>query len=357
MLVLDSRQFSLLNGIDAETRAGIRAAMGLGDQPLANTWAASAVFAVVNTQRRRTARGAAVDFLAWQRVTGMHDVQAQDDLHAQAKQKADDARRALRTAVRRAYQHVVYLGSGGPDAPRVDRLITFEHENQTSLDGRNVWAELVAARRALGQNELDADALLHNVSDDYGKPLDEVRDTFWSSPKKPLLYGGEIDLQSAIYDAVTSGRLRLVGSDGTDRVVARPGDVGIGTSTLRLQPPKPVDPDPDPDPGPRPKPDPDKRKPDGTERVDPVIPPDPLDPPDRKPSGNVEVALSLFTGLGDDSKRDAVYRLLDALTDAVDSQDASHVQIQVKARTRGNAAAAVVDAAREAGANPSQRDV
>lgn len=362
LIVLDSRQFSLLNGIDADTRAGLRAAMGLGDQPLANTWAASAVFAVVNTQRRRTARGVAVDFLAWQRVAGMHDVQAQDDLHTQAKQRVDDARRALKTAVRRAYQHVVYMGTKGPDTPRANKTITFEHENQTSLDGRNVWASLVEARRALGQHELDADALLHNVADDYGKPLDEVRDAFWSSPKKPLLHGGEIDLQAAIFDAVTSGRLRLVGSDGTDRVVARPGDVGIGTSTLRLQPPAPVDPEPEPEPEPVLKPgedpmqDPTKKPGGGTGKVEPVTPviDDPVVP---KPSGVVEIALSLFTGLAEEDKRDAVYRLLAALTDAVDNQDASHVQIQVKARLRSGSAPAVIDAAREAGATPSQRDV
>jgi hypothetical protein len=359
LIVLDSRRFSLLNGIDAETRAALRDAMGLGDQPLANAWAASAVFAVVNTQRRKVARGAAVDFLAWQRVAGMHDVQAQDDLHTQAKHRAEEARRALKTSVRRAYQHVVYLGTGGPETPRADKTITFEHENQTALDGRNVWAALVDARRALGQHELDVDALLHNVADDYGKPLDEVRDSFWNSPKKPLLHGGEIDLQVAIFEAVTAGRLLLVGSDGTDRVVARPGDVGIGTSALRLQPPAPAEPEPEPEPEPRlgdePARDPTK-KPGGTVRLDP---PKPMadDPVAPKASGVVEVALSLFTGLGEDDKRDGVYRLLAALTDAVDNQGASHVQIQVKARLRSAAAKDVVDAAREAGANPSQRDV
>ncbi|MDP9436988.1 MAG: hypothetical protein M3P93_18095 [Actinomycetota bacterium] len=46
---------------------------------------------------------------------------------------------------------------------------------------------------------------------------------------------------------------------------------------------------------------------------------------------------ALFTGLGDDDKRDAVHRLLGALTDAVNGQDGNHVQIQVKARMRSSA--------------------
>ena len=32
------------------------------------TWASSAVYAVVNTQRRRAVREAATDYLAWQRT-------------------------------------------------------------------------------------------------------------------------------------------------------------------------------------------------------------------------------------------------------------------------------------------------
>lgn len=376
LLVLDSRQFSLLNGIDAETRAAVRAAMNLGEDPLANTWGACGIFAVVNTQRRRTARGAAVDYLAWNRVAGMHDVQAQEDLHSQAKERLAEARRALKTAVRRAYQHVVYLSAGGSELPRADKVITFERENQTALDGRTVWAALVEARRALGQGELDADALLHNIADDYGKPLDEVRDAFWSSPRKPLLHGGESDLQNAIYEAVTTGRLRLVGSDGTDRVVARPGDVGIGTSGLRLQPPASTESKPSsersaPDESPAPQ---------GTEGANTAT----AGTTDRPggnditetggvqvgsgehndtraasttPTSQLEVSFALITGLAEEDKRNAVYDLLDALTTAVDHGDATHLQIQVRIRTNRPAGEKITDAAKTADAKPGKREV
>ena len=66
LVVLDPRQFSLLNGIDKETRTAIRAAMGIGPNKLPVQWASSAVFAIVDTQRRRQARGAAGSYLAWE---------------------------------------------------------------------------------------------------------------------------------------------------------------------------------------------------------------------------------------------------------------------------------------------------
>ena len=33
--------------------------------------------------------------------------------------------------------------------------------------------------------------LLHNLRDnDYGRPLSEIRDSFWPNPHKPLLFSG-----------------------------------------------------------------------------------------------------------------------------------------------------------------------
>jgi hypothetical protein len=50
----------------------------------------------------------------------------------------------------------------------------------------------------------------------------------------PLLPGGDSDLQRAIFQALQAGDLRLVGPDGLDRVVNRPGEIGVGQSSLRL---------------------------------------------------------------------------------------------------------------------------
>ena len=102
-----------------------------------------------------------------------------------------------------------------------------------------VWKALVARGKAFDISALDAKALLHNLADgDYQRPLDEVRDLFWSAPRMPLLPGGDGDLQQAIFQALQAGNLRLVGVDGLDRVVTRPGEIGVGQSSLRLAKPK-----------------------------------------------------------------------------------------------------------------------
>lgn len=54
----------------------------------------------------------------------------------------------------------------------------------------------------------------------------------------PLLPGGDSDLQRAIFEALQAGKLRLVGADGLDRVVTRPGEIGVGQSSLRLAKPQ-----------------------------------------------------------------------------------------------------------------------
>ena len=241
LVVLDPRQFSLLNGVDKETRRAIRAAMGIGPDKLPVQWASSAVFAVVNTQRRSQARGVAVTYLAWDRVAAMDAVRADEELAEQAREQRAEARRNLDTALRRAYQHALYLGEGEDDEhARVDRIITFEQENESALDGTVVWKELAKKGKAFSATSpLDAKALLHNLNaGDYGRPLDEVRDLFWSTPRMPLLPGGDADLQQAIFQAINDGSLRLVGADDLDRAVTRPGDIGVGQSGLRLAKPR-----------------------------------------------------------------------------------------------------------------------
>src|SRR3954466_15291234 len=131
----------------------------------------------------------------------------------------------------------MYLAEGDQDSePRLDRTHAFEPDsNFTSLDGTAVWKALGEYGKAFDTSALTAKALLHNLdAKDYERPLDELRDLFWSSPRLPLLPGGESDLQTAIYEAVTAGQLRLVGADGQDRVVTRPGDIAVGSSGLKL---------------------------------------------------------------------------------------------------------------------------
>ncbi|MCZ7536061.1 MAG: hypothetical protein M5T61_09135 [Acidimicrobiia bacterium] len=190
LVVLDPRRFSFLNGIDHETRSAIRAAMGVGSDKLLVQWASSAVFAVVNTQRRRNARAAVTDYVALSRVVDNAAVKADDDMKVEGAEKRSAARKVMDDAVRRAYQHIVHLGRGDGGEGRADKEFRFEQDNQSALDGSIVWAKLKDLGKTVGVGEFTAKALLHNLADaDYSRPLDEVRDLFWNAPRMPLLPG------------------------------------------------------------------------------------------------------------------------------------------------------------------------
>lgn len=366
LVVLDPRQFSLLNGIDKETRAAVRAAMGIGPDKLPVQWASSAVFAVVNTQRRSQARGAAGIYLAWDRVAAMDAVRADEESVDKAREQKAEARRNLDTAVRRAYQHILYLGQGGDVGhSRVDRTITFEQENQSALDGTVVWKALVAQGKAFDIGTFDAKALWHNLSDnDLGRPLDEVRDLFWSSPRMPLLPGGNIDLQQAIFQAVGAGILRLVGADGLDRGAASASDIGVGQSGLRLQAPQAEETEPE-----------DSQdgnavatgvsdspggytvgSSNGTSSGGVTTAPGTKNVP-AEPEGEQELAFTLMTSLTDEDQREAVRILLRSLANAVDEGRASYAQLMVRVVAESSAAEEVAEEARGAGANPTLKKV
>jgi hypothetical protein len=241
-------------------------------------------------------------------------VKADDDMKAEAAEKRSAARKVMDDAVRRAYQHIVYLGRGDGGEGRADKEFRFEQDNQSALDGSIVWAKLKELGKTVGIGEFTAKALLHNlVEADYSRPLDEVRDLFWSAPRMPLLAGGDADLQRAIFEAVTDGLLRLVGDDGTERVVTKASEIGVGSASLRLalpveKPPEPVagqEHGPGPGPGPGPEPGP------------------------YGPSPDVQLKVSLNTNLDDIGRRTAVFKLLDELAVAVDGQEASHIQMSV----------------------------
>lgn len=237
LVILDSRWFSLLNGIDSETRDAIEAALGIGFRKLAVSWASSCVFACVNTQRRGHARGIATEYLAWKRVASLDAVSANAQLKAQADEQRAEAERRLKKAVKEAYQHILYLGEDAAGGREV-RSIRLQKENQSALDGQIVWAELADADKAFGVGEFDARALLHNLRDqDWGKPLSEIRDGFWNTPRLPLLPGGDADLRSAVYSAVQAGDLVLVGADSQPRTVTTAADVNLGASGIRIQKP------------------------------------------------------------------------------------------------------------------------
>lgn len=243
LIVLDPAQYSLRNGMEATTLEGLRAAMGLGHgaQQLPVQWASSAVFAVVNTQRRGLVRGVAVEYLARQKALAAPEVQADDELKATGTKELTSAREQLEKAIKRAYQHVVYLAQPDPDGDRTLDQLTFDDDNSTALNGTIVWKGLAARDKVFDAAQFSSKSLLHNLrAQDYGRSLSDIRAAFYSAPRLPLLYAGDRDLQQAIYDAVNEGLLRVVDGGGTEVAVTAPNQVNLSSAGLRLAKPAPA---------------------------------------------------------------------------------------------------------------------
>jgi len=237
LIVLDAAQYSLRNGMEEPTIEALTVAAGLGQgtQQLPVQWASSAVFVVVNTQKRALARVLAVEFLAKQRALAAPEVQNEKELEETGAHELDAARDRLTKAVKQAYRHVVYVVQPDPDGERYLDQLTFDGDNETALDGTLVWKGLAERDKAFGQEKFGAKALLHNLRDqDYGRTLSDVRAAFYSAPRLPLLYGGDSDLQQAIHDAVSQGLLRIVDGVGTEVAVTAPGQVNLLSAGLRL---------------------------------------------------------------------------------------------------------------------------
>ena len=328
LVVLDPRRFALQDGTEKQVREALRSAFGIGPDKLAVQWASSAVFAVINTQRRRNARGAVTNFLAWTRVSKSDAVLTDEELLQKAKDEARDAKDAMNTAVKRAFQFVAYLdqGSETDGEGRIERIHRFEQDNQSALDGTIVWKTLAGLGKTFDKDQFNAKALMHNlVGNDYGRPLNELRDLFWSAPRLPLLPSGDADLQSAIFGAVQEGKLRVVGDDEKDRAVTKPTDIAVGSSSLKLALPTPLE-------------TPEEQAPtvaggtavvkvgggDGKKKG-PVVGARPAAPAAKE----VQVAFSVNTSLREDEKRQAMWELMYAVAQHVDN-DASHLQVTVK---------------------------
>ncbi len=235
LAILDSRWFSLFNGDDSATRHALKAGFGLGSQPISTEWASSLVFAVANTALRAQARGVAAEWLARKRVSELPSVMADSDMHQKAKGRTREAQRQLDRRVRLCYKHIVYLAPKGTHHRQVG-FIRIGKDTLTALNASDVWAALNADEKAFGKGQFDKKALLHMLRDsDYGRPLREICDIWWSIPHKPLLYGGEGELQRVLYQAVAEGEVVLVGEGGEVQQVTRAEDISLNLNTVRLQ--------------------------------------------------------------------------------------------------------------------------
>lgn len=94
---------------------------------------------------------------------------------------------------------------------------------------------------------------------------------------------------------MAGGATRLLGSDGSERVVTRAGEIGVDSAALRLAPPLPQTPPVGPE---------------GEDEPEPPEPPPPPEPPYPK-SPDVQFKVSLNTNLEDSGRRSAAYKLLD----------------------------------------------
>ncbi|MGW5136774.1 hypothetical protein [Streptomyces sp. NPDC004135] len=150
------------------------------------------------------------------------------------------AKDQLEKALKRAYQHIVFLAQPDPDGERYLDELTHDDDNFTALNGTAVWKALAARDKVFDVGEFTPRALQHNLRDqDYGKTLSDIRDAFYSAPRLPLLYGGDRDLQQAIYDAVNENLVSIVDGTGTGVAVTAPGQVNLASTSLRLAKPQP----------------------------------------------------------------------------------------------------------------------
>ena len=225
LVVLDSRWFSLFSGDDSATRESTAAAMGVGANPMSVQWASSAVFACADAAGRAQARSLVSDWLARERVALHPVVKADKDMLRQVQDEARDARERLDDMVRRCYRHIIYLAPKGDDGRSVE-FLRLRKDAQSALNGADVWEELRECRKVLSPGEFNGKVLLQLMRDDgYGRPISEMRDSFWSDPHKPLLPSGAAELRDAIYDATASGDIELVGPEGDVHPVRRRDDI------------------------------------------------------------------------------------------------------------------------------------
>ena len=233
LIVLDPRWFAL-SGDGSTARDCIEAALGVGDDAFSVQWASSAVFACADETLRDQARSLASRWLACCSVAAETAVRCDPDLRRLADGAQHEALARLDRQVRVCYRHIVYLAPAGEHGRKAE-FKRIRNDDLTALDGNDVWAELRAASKAAHDNEFGADMLMHSLRrGDYNKPLNELRDSFWNNPRKPLLSAGEPELAAALYDAAAARKLRLAHLDGTPYDPGAASDIDLSSATIRV---------------------------------------------------------------------------------------------------------------------------
>lgn len=365
LVILDPAQFTLKNGAEKPTRDALDSVFGIGPHKIATQWSSSCVFAIANTQGRKQARQFAVEYLAWDRVSKFDDVRADPDLVVRGKKETADRRAKFEEFVRTAFRHVAFLSQPEATLPKTVEIKELG-ELRSSLDGGAVWKELAEVDKTYEPGAFTAKALLHQLRDpeDYGLPLREIRDAFWSAPRLPLLPGGVKDLREAIFQAIKADLLVLTDASGTVAPVTAPSEINLDGDTRRLG--KPVTACPNCG----------KPKHDGQCDDGPTCPKckEPLhdgpcqvalcpgckkpihDGPCLKPATETQVNIT-FLGEVTQETGPRIAQALLALFTTVDDGDATYLNASVQLLADKAVADKLADKAREAGLNVSTKDL
>lgn len=343
LVALDPRKFSFLNGIDNDTRQALKSALGVGENPFPVEWASSLVFAVVNTQRRNRAYQLILDYIGWKRVCARDDVQKDFSQNNEARKEFDLIEKRTREAIKAAFQHIVYLGDKANVRVALDHR--FEGDSQSALSGADVWKALVDKEKAFAVGTFDFKALRANLQEtDFNLPLEDLRKSFWKSPRMPLLGGGQQELQNAIFAAIKDDKLRLVNFKGEEVLCNAPGDINLNSSNTRLA---------------LPEPEPSPFEEDGV-ADDAATPPPTTSEKPAPPSGETatpsssRVPLSFTVNVAiNDGNRDNTYKLFSLLLSALDER-ASSVQATIKLNVPSEDAEHITEAVKVLGGKASQ---
>lgn len=357
LIVLDPAQFSLRNGLERETLEAINSVEGVGPQKLPSEWAASAIFAVVNTQRRQQVRSLAVNFLAHEVALTAPEMDQNPEMRSTAVAARAEALGNLRARIRAAYQHIAYLSQPETSMPRQVLVETFDDDFRTALNGDDVWGVLVEKDRAFEKGQFTGRVLELNLrDDDYLRPLNEIRDAFWSAPRLPLLPGGEEDLRRALFEAVRAGQLRLVDASGTDVTVTTPNEINLAQSGIRIARAGEAAPEEvtqgdapgagTPNPG------------SGFESETRTSSPESLERggTGAENHGEKNLTLTFATTTSSPNGAEQLAQLLLGIYEAVDAQKTSYVQGTLTLIVESEAAGSVVEAATQMGLLPVIRD-
>ena len=348
LVVLDPRRWTLLNGRDSTPRADIEAMLGIGPNALSVDWAASAVVACVNTQRRDTMVKRARAAYAWQLARDEADPSL--EIHAEM---ADEARKALGDLdkeVRRSFQHYAHLVR--TDAGIRVHFLKFEDDTKSAITGNDVWAHLATSGDAVLPAAPLAGGYLHKLLDltTRNYSLSEVTEKFWRDPTFPLIPSDSI-ARRAIFDALRPDddgiAWELVTAGGEPLVVRSPDELALNASNQFLRIALPASPEPQPEPtggGPTPRPTgpvggsgggvtPAGGGTDGPTNTGPTV-------------YKVHELVLANKSLTDRDAREKLFQLLSELADVIDPSSGKDVQVAT-IRLEINAAAGSLDNAAE----------